>query len=186
MPTQPLSALETDDVENVYISLADALRYDSVPEGVAERGLRFRTVALALATPQCLPTIVSGRLPPKHGVTWFQQTIRKEVDTIFAIPSLNVTYSELEWPGSALHRVLGGPDDMALRSIEEPFIVLEHDNGGTPRTRIWTPPHPTRCWRTSIRAPNSESITEPRWPGVRNVSTRGSKYWLTEDVSIIP
>jgi hypothetical protein len=130
MPTQPLSALDTDEVENIYIFLADALRYDTVPEGVAERGLKFKTVAHALATPQCLPTIISGRLPPKHGVTWFQHTIRQEVDTIFDIPNLNVTYSELDWPGSALHRVLGGPDEMDLRSIEEPFIVLEHNNGG--------------------------------------------------------
>jgi len=129
MASAPLSQLETGDIENVYIFLADAVRHDCLPSSVADRGLSFKSIAHALATPQCLPTIVSGRLPPKHGVTWFQHTMR-DLPTIFDIENTNTGYSELLWPGHALQDVLGNPGEENIETAEPPFVVFEHDNGG--------------------------------------------------------
>ena len=130
MSRAPLEELDTESVSNVYIFLADALRYDSLPEEVSERGTSFKTVAHALATPQCLPTIVSGRLPPRHGVEWFIHTMPSDLPTVFDIEGHNTGYSELLWPGSALQDVLRNPEDVDIESVEEPFVVFEHDNGG--------------------------------------------------------
>lgn len=129
MTGAPLEDLDEEAVKNVYIFLADAVRHDALPDAVARRGLSFKTVAHALATPQCLPTIVSGQLPPKHGVTWFQHTMR-DFPTIFDLDGFQTGYSELLWPGHALQDVLGEPGEAAIESVEEPFVVFEHDNGG--------------------------------------------------------
>lgn len=128
--TAPLGELDTDAVENVYIFVADSVRYDELPEDVAQRGVSFKTVAHALATPQCLPTMLSGRLPPEHGVTWFDHTIRESLPTLFDVDGFNTGYSELLWLGGALQSVLGEPPETDLESVDPPFIVVEHDNGG--------------------------------------------------------
>jgi arylsulfatase A-like enzyme len=127
---RPLDGLDTDAVDNVYIFLADALRFDELPDAVADLGTSFRGVAHALATPQALPTIVSGRLPQKHGVTWFQHGIGEDLSTVFDLDGYDTGYSELVWPGHALRDVLGGPSDRSVETATEPFVVFEHDNGG--------------------------------------------------------
>lgn len=63
MAEPPLSELDVDSINNVYIFLADALRHDELPDEIAKRGVYFKTVAHALTTQQSLPTISSGRLP---------------------------------------------------------------------------------------------------------------------------
>jgi hypothetical protein len=130
MSEPPLSGLDVDSINNIYIFLADALRYDELPDEIGERGVYFKTVAHALTTPQCLPTISSGRLPPKHGVTWFNYTIPEDLPTFFDFEDINTGYSELYWLGHALHDVLGRPERRDLETAKEPFLVFEHDNGG--------------------------------------------------------
>lgn len=126
----PLEALRTAEVENVYVYIADAVRYDELPEPVSARGLSFKMVAQALATPQCLPSIFSGLLPPKHGVLWFDDAIPSDLSTVFDIEAVATGYSELVWPGEALVETLGHPRDEDVTSIESPFVLVEHDNGG--------------------------------------------------------
>ncbi|MFC7058799.1 sulfatase-like hydrolase/transferase [Halovenus salina] len=130
MADEPLKQLDAEKINNVYIFLADALRFEYLPNEVADLGLSFKTVAHALTTPQCLPTISSGLLPPKHGVTWFNHTVPKDLPTFFDLKGYNTGYSELLWPGGALRDVLGQPDKLDIETAEEPFIVFEHDNGG--------------------------------------------------------
>jgi arylsulfatase A-like enzyme len=129
MPEIPLSRLEESEIKNVYIYLADSVRYDHVPDQVSSRGVTFKTVAHALATPQCLPTIVSGKLPQKHGVVWFQDTMRENIPTLFDTDGMNTGYSKLLWHRTLLD-VLGSPGEESIESASEPFIVFEHDNGG--------------------------------------------------------
>jgi arylsulfatase A-like enzyme len=126
----PLTDLDEDAVENVYIFVADSVRYDELPDRVAQRGLSFKTAAHALATPQCLPTIVSGRLPPKHGVTWFHHIMSDDLSTVFDMDGFDTGYFELLWLGSAVQEVLGNPDEETVESVKEPFVLVEHDNGG--------------------------------------------------------
>jgi len=130
MPTAPLADLDVESVENVYVFLADAVRYDERPDRVAERGLTFECVAGATCTPQSLPTIVAGRHPPNHGVTWFRDRLPPDLPTLFDLPGIAGGYAELVWRGEALRSVLDDPPDVGLASAEPPFVVVEHDNGG--------------------------------------------------------
>lgn len=125
----PLESLDTDSIENVYIFVADSVRYDSVPDRVAEKGLLFKTAAAALCTPQSLPSILTGRYPPKHGVTWFNDKIPDSISTLFDLPVAS-GYNEVVWHGNALQDVLGNPGEVDLDSVQEPFVVFDHDHGG--------------------------------------------------------
>lgn len=125
----PLESLDTDSIENVYIFVADSVRYDSVPDRVAEKGLLFKTAAAALCTPQSLPSILTGRYPPKHGVSWFNDSLPASIPTLFDLFDAS-GYNEIVWQGSALQDVLNNPGEVDIESVEEPFFVLEHDNGG--------------------------------------------------------
>ena len=126
----PLSALDTSAVENVYIFISDALRYDSLPARVADRGITCKTTAHALVTPQSLPTIFSGQLPPRHGVKWFDHAVDDNLTTIFDAEYATTGYAELVWHGDALRETLGDPPEFDLTTVPSPFVVCEHDNGG--------------------------------------------------------
>ncbi len=127
--TQPLCDLNTKSIENIYIFIADAVRYDFVPKRITDRGKLFKTAAAALCTPQSIPSIVTGRYAPRHGVAWFDDTLDSSVTTLF---DFDVTsgYNEVVWEGRAVRDILNGPDKIDLETVKEPFIALEHDNGG--------------------------------------------------------
>ena len=126
----PLSALDADAVENVYVFVSDALRYDFLPARVAERGLTCKTTAHALVTPQSLPTMFSGQLPPRHGVKWFDHAVDDDLTTLFDAEWADTGYSELVWHGDALRKTLGDPSVTDVTTATPPFVVCEHDNGG--------------------------------------------------------
>lgn len=127
--TVPLAGLDADDVENVFVFVADALRWDALPDRVRERGLTLRTAANALCTPQSLPTLVSGRYAPGHGVTWFHHRMAPGLDTLFDLDGTTAGFVETEWD-RPLDGVLGGPPDATVADADPPFVVVEHDHGG--------------------------------------------------------
>jgi arylsulfatase A-like enzyme len=127
--TAPLADLDVDRVENVFVFVADALRWDALPDVVADMGRTHRAAANALCTPQSLPTLVTGRYAPRHGVTWFSHTVEPSLDTLFDVEGTSGGFVEEEWD-RPLDGVLGGPPDRGLDDVEPPFVLLEHDHGG--------------------------------------------------------
>jgi len=127
--TAPLTQLDTDAIENVYVFVADSVRWDFLPEQVTTRGLVCKTAAAALCTPQSMSSIVTGRHAPRHGVTWFNDSINESMPTLF---DLDVTagYNEIVWEGRAVQDILNDPGSVDLETVEDPFLVIEHDNGG--------------------------------------------------------
>lgn len=125
----PLGDLDVDSIDNVYVYVADSVRYDSVPDRVLNRGRRFKTVSAALCTPQSMSSIVTGRHAPRHGVTWFHDTIDDSIPTVFDLETTS-GYNEIVWEGRAVRDVLGAPPKVDLETVTPPFVVLEHDNGG--------------------------------------------------------
>jgi arylsulfatase A-like enzyme len=128
-----LPPLSPASVENVYVFVCDALRRDELPASVADLGVTVPTLANALCTPQSVPTILSGRYPPNHGVNWFDQSVPADVPTLLdggAHGDLTVAYNELVWGGSPITGVLRDPPSVAPASPEPPFLVVEHDHGG--------------------------------------------------------
>lgn len=125
----PLAPLAADAVENVYVFVCDSLRWDAAPERVTSGGVTCRTVANALLTPQSIPTMLSGRFPPRHGVTWFHESMAPALDTVFDVEGVDAAFVETEWD-RPLDTVLNGPPDGDLRSLDTPFVCVEHDHGG--------------------------------------------------------
>lgn len=125
----PLADLSTTEIDNVYIFLADCVREDYTPASITEQGTSFKTVAAGLCTPQSLPSIVSGRHVPNHGVEWFMHSLPEGAATLFDLP-VNTAYTDEVWPGWVLRDAIGGPDEESVKTIEEPFVLLEHDKGG--------------------------------------------------------
>ncbi|WP_265107815.1 sulfatase-like hydrolase/transferase [Halosolutus halophilus] len=125
----PLGELNISSVDNVYLFIADAVRYDFVPERVASRGRLFKMAAAALCTPQSMSSIATGQYAPRHGVTWFNDSLNDSTTTLF---DLDVTsgYNEVVWRGRAIQDVIKTRREPNLETVEEPFVVLEHDNGG--------------------------------------------------------
>lgn len=125
----PLRGLETDAIDNVYVFIADSVRYDALPQRVSDRGRSFKMAAAALCTPQAVPSIATGMDAPHHGVTWFNESLTNSLPTLF---DLDVTtgYNEVVWEGRAVQDILNDPGTVNLETADEPFVVLEHDNGG--------------------------------------------------------
>ena len=127
--TVPLAGLDVDGVENVYIFVADTLRWDALPRRVADLGCTFRAAANGLNTPQSLPAIVSGRYPPRHGVTWFHHRMAPDLETLFDVEGTTAGYVDTEWD-RPLKDVLRHPPEATVAEADPPFVVLEHDRGG--------------------------------------------------------
>ncbi|WP_049925906.1 sulfatase-like hydrolase/transferase [Halopiger goleimassiliensis] len=125
----PLRGLETNAIENVYVFVADSVRYDELPDRVADRGRSFKMAASALCTPQAMSSIATGRYAPRHGVTWFNDSLNASMPTVFDL-EIASGYNEVVWDGRAVGDVLGEPGSVDLETVEEPFVLFEHDNGG--------------------------------------------------------
>lgn len=124
-----LSGLDIGGIENVFVYVADSLRWDALPERVAARGVTCRTAASALLTPQSMPSLVTGLYPPRHGVEWFDHSLPADVETIFDDDGVNGSFvnTTLQRPLDAL---LGDPAERTLGEVEPPFVHVELDHGG--------------------------------------------------------
>lgn len=71
--------------------MADALRWDHLPDSVREYGLTVKTVAASLATHTSLPSMISGLYPQRHGVFSWQDQI-PEVEHLLNRQDLKAGY----------------------------------------------------------------------------------------------
>lgn len=126
----PLEALDVDAIDNVYVFLADCVRYDYTPQRVSGRGLSFKTGAAALCTPQSLPSIVSGRHAPHHGITWFMHSLDEGISTMFDLADEAGYDGDDLWDGRGLQDLIGNPGTLDVEEAHPPFVLLEHDSGG--------------------------------------------------------
>lgn len=125
------------DVDNIYIFISDALRWDSLPERMQKRGALFKTIASGCATIRSVSSIVSGVYPPTHGVQTWRDRIT--ADTLFDIIHHNSGfYNPASGKHDGLSQVLGQPNEDTLPDIEPPFIFLERDQGGHAPYRGYT------------------------------------------------
>jgi len=75
--------------------------------------------------------MLSGVYPPRHGVTWFHETIPDDLETIFDIDGVDSAFYEEEWHDhQPLDGVLNDPPDGSIEAMDEPFAFIEHDFGG--------------------------------------------------------
>jgi len=131
-----MSALAALDVRNVFIYVADAVRWDHLPATIAERGAVQCTVAGSIHSPSSFATLLTGRHLPSHRVTSFESRLPTDLTTIFdMIDATGRFVNSIGRAGSddPLVDVLNVADLTAsdpFENLTEPFIVMERGQGG--------------------------------------------------------
>lgn len=116
------------EIRNAYIFVADALRWDFLPDSVAAHGSVLKSVASSTLSPTSFASLTSGLYPPTHGVRTFEH--RLDPDRNFLLTS--ETHSTSLWQSSdedPLYSVLGQAPTESQRvdEMEPPFINIERE-----------------------------------------------------------
>ncbi|MFC4988876.1 sulfatase-like hydrolase/transferase [Saliphagus infecundisoli] len=124
------------DVDNVFIYVADAVRWDGLPDSISKRGVVAKTVAGSIHSPTSFATIVTAKYMITHGVTDFDCRVPDSIPTLFDLQdhqtrfvnSIGVSGSE-----DPIYSVLDQPardTNDPFKSISPPFVVMERGQGG--------------------------------------------------------
>lgn len=139
---QFVSDLQAIDIENIFVYVGDAVRWDHTPNNITDRGTALKTIAASTHSPTSFASLVTGKNPPNHGVSVFEQRIPREIFSLFDLPRYHTQftnsifeYAEREHKGSVdpIYSVLDiDPPNIQnpLDDLEEPFVVMERGPGG--------------------------------------------------------
>jgi len=123
------------DVENVFVYVGDAVRWDYVPQSVSEQGLLYKTVAASIHSPTSFASLVTGRYPPSHGVFSFKHKLG-DLPTLFDLDGFDTRFVnsvvENQDGSDPIFSVLDvepGQSD-PFEDLSEPFVVMERGPGG--------------------------------------------------------
>jgi hypothetical protein len=122
----------TREFSSVYVFVSDALRYDFVPDAVSEGNQAVKTVSSSGVSCTAFSTLVTGFYPPQHGVWTFSDVIPDSVTSLYDLfenncPSHMVVSSLVASRRNAEHYNDTDEFESELRSIEEPFFVLDRE-----------------------------------------------------------
>jgi len=131
-----VSTLRGLDVDNVFIYVGDAVRYDYLPDKLSDEGGVFKTIAASTHSPTSFASLVTGQPAFVHGVSSFKNRIHDDVFRLFDVDEYHT-----EFVNSILHKghqdpifsVLGAEPDSESGfpdDVPEPYIVMERGQGG--------------------------------------------------------
>ena len=129
------------DVDNVFLYVGDAVRWDFLPDDVRNEGLVVKCIAGSIHTPTSFATMVSGHYLPTHNVVDFSRTLpstlpnilhSEGVSTAFINSINSAEFNDDPHSNGMLSSVLDKSEaEMdTLRTIEQPFFVMERGPGG--------------------------------------------------------
>ncbi|NLV11948.1 sulfatase-like hydrolase/transferase [Haloarcula argentinensis] len=115
-------------VKNAYVFVADALRWDHLPDRLHEIGDVKKTVASSTLSPTSFASITSGLYPPHHGVKTFSHQVRSDRNWMLEAETHNTSF----WQSSSddpIYDVLNQNPSEKKRvdDIEAPFINIERE-----------------------------------------------------------
>lgn len=127
------------DVENVFLYVADAVRWDFAPDEVLNRGHVRKTVAAGIHSPTSIASILSGVALPQHHVARFADSLPESVPNLLAAESVSTalvnSINHVRFDGSGESLIANtlntsDRDPDVLSTIEPPFFVFERGPGG--------------------------------------------------------
>ncbi|WP_323174535.1 sulfatase-like hydrolase/transferase [Natrialba sp. PRR66] len=136
------AALGALDVENVFVYVGDAVRWDAVPDRLADRGALVRSISASTHSPSSFASLATGRYPATHGVATFTNQVSADAFRLFDIPGYDTrfrnsifAYAEREHGETTdpIHTVLDVDPPAAddpLAGLEPPFVSMERGPGG--------------------------------------------------------
>lgn len=110
-------------MKNLFIFVADSLRWDYLPGSIEEEGTALRTLAPSLHTPVSFSSLVTAKSPERHNVRGFDDRL-KPYKTVFDRFEHGTFYDNENDP--MRKRVLADtPEKKELEELEEPFVCVE-------------------------------------------------------------
>jgi arylsulfatase A-like enzyme len=117
------------DFESVYIYVADSLRWDFLPDTVANLGTTFKTVAQSNFSAPSFATLGSGLYPIQHQVHNWGDVLAPETPTIFELEETNTGYRDhTDGTEATVFRILKQDEATFLEDLKPPFIHLERNS----------------------------------------------------------
>ncbi|RZH67022.1 sulfatase-like hydrolase/transferase [Natrinema altunense] len=148
--------------KNLLLFVVDSLRWDELPQDLAQRGVTFKTVAQSLYSAPSFSTLSTGLYPQEHGVARWEDKLRTDLPNIYDLPGTDGGfYQDADPQTEAMFRVLSRETATPLKSLKPPFVYLERD----------TSPHPPLA--------GFETVTEyyrsrgSNWQTIRNEYREG-------------
>lgn len=115
-------------IQNVYVFVADSLRWDHLPESVAERGVAAKTVAQSLFSAPSFATLATGRYPIEHGVHNWPDRISRDVKTVFELDGVSGGFWQPgERAGHEIYPILRQSGKTTLDDVESPFVFVHRN-----------------------------------------------------------
>jgi hypothetical protein len=111
-------------MRNIFVFVADSLRYDYLPNTIREAGTVIKTLAPALYTSTSFASLITARSPENHNVRTFFDVLDPKIPTIF---SLFRDGSYFDDPADPMSQIVlrQCPKPKELSTMQEPFIWIE-------------------------------------------------------------
>lgn len=129
------------DIENVYIYVGDAVRWDFVPRTIADEGILIKTIAASTTSAPSFSSILTGLYPTSHKVYSFSNRLDENVPTILDLEESQpqteffnsiFEHADREHEGiDPIMQVLNVTEpSMSLEAAGQPFVFCERGPGG--------------------------------------------------------
>ena len=137
-----VSALDALDVDNVFIYVGDAIRWDTLSYRIAKRGMTMKTIAASTHSPSSFASLATSQYAPSHGVSTFSHHIADGVSRIFDTEEIESTFVNSIFKHAErkhddmvdpIYSVLDlDPPDASspFDAVSSPFIAMERGPGG--------------------------------------------------------
>jgi arylsulfatase A-like enzyme len=132
--------LSSSDVDNVFVYVGDAVRWDTVPDQLLNKGFAVKSVASGMHSPTSFASIVSGTYQPQHKVGDFRDKIDEHVPNLLHLKGVNTAFinsiNHVRFDPESSEDIIAKTLDTdsehpdVLESINEPFLVIERGPGG--------------------------------------------------------
>jgi hypothetical protein len=122
----------TAEFSNIYLFVSDALRYDSMPDAVANGNQIVKTASSSSVSCAAFASLITGLYPPQHGVWKFSDLVPDSITTVYDFfagdcPSHLVVTSLVDSRDNAIHYNDTRKFESALESVQKPFFAFDRE-----------------------------------------------------------
>ena len=134
--------LDKITIDNIYLYVADAVRWDYLPDAISELGAAVRTIAASTHSPSSFASILTGQYTPRHGVSSFNHSIVNDIFQLTDLPevttrfynSITETTPDIDLSSDdPIYSVLGLTPPSSATPVDDlssPFVIIERGPGG--------------------------------------------------------
>lgn len=126
---------DKNQVENVVLYISDSVRWDALPESIAERGVSARTITPSTFTGSSIPSIITSMYPPDHQVWNFSSKLGwkpyiSDLDLEFGVDVNEVWGKDYENDKKPTLNLLNIDRNTPFDPSKSSFFHIIHDHGG--------------------------------------------------------